>query len=667
MKDIRNSILLKMICYISIPILVVLLIVNSISIQLSIDYDEDMKGYTDYFNTSRYASDFLDSIYYSVRNLNYNNQAGNLIIEHEVIDEINEEPIIYSNLLGYNEAVDIVIVTLDGTVYTNIDKTVKTDTFEGLRERISGKNRKWEYSNGSINTNIAKMKYEEIAYNPQFEYIQQRVESIYVAIRDENSQNFYWDKLVYGVVEQTYQMAPFVVVVSLLLLLAAIAYIIISIGHKKGKEEIYTNGLDRIPLEILLAGVGIALGLEVAFLELFMSINIEYINIIIAMGILWGTLVYITLAIAGVTIIRRIKAKVFVKNSLTYKIVFYLKRKANSFIKEVFKNFGRTTKLAVVMGGFTLISMILFLFAIDNFFFALLLLAFWYISFRKSLKEVNKIYEIRDKIKNIYNGDIEEQLEEEEFKGELKEVVHEINDISGGLSNAIEQGVKSERLKTELITNVSHDIKTPLTSIINYVDLLKKEEIQNEQVQEYLKILDNKSQRLKKLTEDLVEASKASSGNIKLTIERLNVKELMKQVTGEFEDKFEEQCLQMIQTLPKEEIYINADSKYMYRVLENMYINVVKYALENSRVYVDISKKESMIRIEIKNISRDKLNITEEELMQRFVRGDSSRTTEGSGLGISIAKSLTELQKGKFDLYLDGDLFKVVIQFPAIQ
>ena len=218
-------------------------------------------------------------------------------------------------------------------------------------------------------------------------------------------------------------------------------------------------------------------------------------------------------------------------------------------------------------------------------------------------------------------------------------------------------------MKTELITNVSHDIKTPLTSIINYVDLLKKEEMPNEKAKEYLDILDKKSQRLKRLTEDLVEASKASSGNIKLNMEKLDVKELIKQISGEFEDKLKEKKLDLILSMPEENAFVMADSRYLYRVVENMYSNIVKYALPSSRVYVDIISDEENIRIELKNISKEKLNISADELMERFVRGESSRNTEGSGLGLSIAQSLTELQKGKFNIYLDGDLFKVTISF----
>ena len=242
-----------------------------------------------------------------------------------------------------------------------------------------------------------------------------------------------------------------------------------------------------------------------------------------------------------------------------------------------------------------------------------------------------------------------------------------MNNISNGLENAVQERMKSERMKAELITNVSHDIKTPLTSIINYVDLLKQEDIANEKANEYINILDNKSQRLKKLTEDLIEASKVSTGNVSLNLEKINIVELIKQAIGEFEDKFQNKNLQIIVSCNENEININADSRYMYRVVENLFSNIYKYALENSRVYIDISIVDGTnVVIEMKNISKDKLNISADELMQRFVRGDRSRNTEGSGLGISIAQNLTELQNGTFELKLDGDLFKVKLTFNII-
>ena len=226
--------------------------------------------------------------------------------------------------------------------------------------------------------------------------------------------------------------------------------------------------------------------------------------------------------------------------------------------------------------------------------------------------------------------------------------------------------MEREHMLNSMLRSISHDLRTPLTSIINYVDLLKNEDIKDEKAKEYIDILENKSQRLKKLIEDLVEASKVSTGNVKLKLEKINIVELIKQATGEFEDKFESRGLNINIDSRETDIYILADSKYMYRIIENLFSNISKYALENSRVYIDIIKKSNQVYIEIKNISKEKLNISAEELMQRFVRGDKSRTTEGSGLGISIAQNLTEVQKGEFNLKLDGDLFKVELIFNVI-
>ena len=268
---------------------------------------------------------------------------------------------------------------------------------------------------------------------------------------------------------------------------------------------------------------------------------------------------------------------------------------------------------------------------------------------------------IKNALHEVYIGNPNIELNSEELKGTLKELAIYVNDISNGFNNAIQEKLKSERLKTELITNVSHDIKTPLTSIINYVDLLKQEDIKDKKVMEYINVLDSKSQRLKKLIEDLVEASKASSGSVKLNIEEINLSELLKQVTGEFKDKFDEKNLIVDLDLPSSNIKIQADNRYMYRIIENLYSNVSKYAMDNTRVYISLIKSNNQIKLEIKNISKEKLNITADELMQRFVRGDKSRFTEGSGLGLSIAKSLSELQNCSFNIEIDGDLFKAVL------
>lgn len=240
-----------------------------------------------------------------------------------------------------------------------------------------------------------------------------------------------------------------------------------------------------------------------------------------------------------------------------------------------------------------------------------------------------------------------------------------INDLGDGLRHALQEQMKSERMKADLITNVSHDLKTPLTSIINYVDLLKREDLHNEKANEYLVVLDQKSQRLKQLTEDLVEASRASSGNVVLDIRRIDLKELLMQTSGEFAERFESRGLQLVENLPQNSQYVDADGRRLWRIIENLFRNVEKYAMPHTRVYLDLVNDGERVAFSLKNISESPLNISPEELTERFTRGDESRSTEGSGLGLSIAKDLTEIQKGTFEIYLDGDLFKVTVSFPC--
>ena len=225
--------------------------------------------------------------------------------------------------------------------------------------------------------------------------------------------------------------------------------------------------------------------------------------------------------------------------------------------------------------------------------------------------------------------------------------------------------MKSERFKAELITNVSHDLKTPLTSIISYVDLLKKEEIDNPKVQEYIEVLDRKSQRLKKLTEDLVEASKASTGALTVSAERLDLVQLTRQALGEYDERLTARGLTVVSNLPARPIWVMADGRHLWRIMDNLLSNCAKYALEGTRVYVEVQGGSDCVRLSVKNISRDVLELPAERLTERFVRGDDSRTMEGSGLGLSIAQSLAELQKGKFHVEVDGDLFKAVVTLPC--
>ncbi len=277
---------------------------------------------------------------------------------------------------------------------------------------------------------------------------------------------------------------------------------------------------------------------------------------------------------------------------------------------------------------------------------------------------------IKKGIQKIASGDLEYQIPCEKMSSENRQMAELVNNIGNGLNRAVEAGIKSERLKTDLITNVSHDIKTPLTSIINYVDLLKRENFDDPKIQGYLEILEAKSQRLKTLTEDVVEASKVSSGNITLEMMDVNLVEMTNQTIGEFSEKMEAKKLTVVAALPEEPAIIHVDGRRMWRVLENIFNNAAKYAMPGTRIYVDLKVKEAeegkkTVLFSMKNMSENPLNINADELTERFIRGDISRSTEGSGLGLSIAKNLTEMQGGTFTVYVDGDLFKVMIEFPA--
>lgn len=273
--------------------------------------------------------------------------------------------------------------------------------------------------------------------------------------------------------------------------------------------------------------------------------------------------------------------------------------------------------------------------------------------------------EIVDGINRIRNGEVDYQLDTAALHGANKELADAVNNIGEGIGKAVKTSMRDEQLKADLITNVSHDIKTPLTSIINYVDLLKRLEIREEPAKGYIDILDSKAQRLKQLTDDLVEASKISSGNIELDREKVNLTELLNQGIGEFSDKLEESGLQVVFEESGGPAYILADSRRMWRVVENLLNNICKYALEGTRVYFDVEVSNGRVRALVKNISRQQMNIKPEELTERFIRGDLARSTEGSGLGLSIAQSLTRLQGGEFSIYLDGDLFKTTLSFPC--
>lgn len=269
--------------------------------------------------------------------------------------------------------------------------------------------------------------------------------------------------------------------------------------------------------------------------------------------------------------------------------------------------------------------------------------------------------------KALAEGKVNYKVDEGTFWGALKEHARYLNSISDGVNIAVQERMKSEHFKTELITNVSHDIKTPLTSIINYSDLLSKEESDNEKIKEYAQVIHRQSGRLKKLVDDLLEASKASTGSLDVQMEECQVAVLLEQAVAEFEGRLFEQNIDVISKIPTDPIRIMADGKLLWRVFENLLNNICKYTQKDTRVYLSVEKEKDLAVVTFKNISAYPLDITEEELLERFVRGDKSRHTEGNGLGLNIAKSLVELQNGTMKLVIDGDLFKVILTFPAIE
>lgn len=354
------------------------------------------------------------------------------------------------------------------------------------------------------------------------------------------------------------------------------------------------------------------------------------------------------------SLVRRIKAGELWKNSIL--------RCVCGFVKEIFLNMHAVWKAVVIFGLFVLIHWLVLI--SSSAIWVIIMLAAEFAAFVYLVKQAIGKHRINMGVDKIAKGEVDYKIPVKGLGDDQRIIAEKINSIGEGLDAALEKSMKSERLKTDLITNVSHDIKTPLTSIINYVELLKQENFEDPKIRRYIEVLEAKSQRLKTLTEDVVEASKVSSGNITLEYMNINLVEMIQQTSGEFEEKFTARNLKEVMSLPDREVIIRADGRRLWRVLANIYNNAAKYAMEGTRVYADLYTTGSTAIFSLKNISDQPLNISADELTERFIRGDISRSTEGSGLGLSIAKTLTEMQGGKFDLYLDGDLFRVTITFP---
>lgn len=465
---------------------------------------------------------------------------------------------------------------------------------------------------------------------------------------------------VYDWYQRMQKTFPAYLICAVLCMVAGIVTLVLccrGAGHRRDSDAIVLRLFDRVPFELLLIGIVILGAILYSIFEAILyasdyttSTQIFLGGNYIACLIVLGELMILTTTV-------RMKARSFWRHTLVGRLV--------GLCVTVFSHLELAWKFVVFYGIYELISLwlflpsstpgIFFLLAIANF-FVLLAACRWSVKFGA----------VRQGAAELAKGNLDYRIDTTRLPAQLREHANDLNHISDGMASAIQEQTRSERLKSELITNVSHDIKTPLTSIINYVDLLKAEPIDNPKAQEYIAVLERQSARLKKLTNDLVDASKASSGTMQVHLENVEVCELLQQATGEYAERLSEKKLEPVFSLPETPVYIHADGALLWRVIDNLLSNICKYALPGTRVYITAQTADDRLQVLVKNISRTALNIPADELMERFVRGDSSRNSEGSGLGLSIAQSLTELMGGTFSLEIDGDLFKAKLSFPLI-
>lgn len=449
-------------------------------------------------------------------------------------------------------------------------------------------------------------------------------------------------------------------------------------GHKKDVEGIYLAPGHKCPADLLLA-----LGMGVIFLGGFSGraliqslydavwLSAQGLNIMPLFGGYFAAAMLVALFFFT-TVTAQLKAHQFLKRTLCYRVCRFCWRISKWFCSRLLQLLRAIHLFWKAVLGYC-VFIVLFAFLSFQMFYSwngtmyfilallvgvlgLVLIVWWLLGWRKAQLAAQKLAQ----------GDLRYQTDSSGTPWDLKNHIENLNAISGGMQKAVQEQMKSDRFRTELITNVSHDLKTPLTSIISYVDLLKKLEVQNPTEREYIDVLDRKSQRLKTLTEDLVEASKAATGVLAVNTERLEAGQLIHQALGEYEARLANAELTVITSIPEEPVYINADGRHLWRILDNLLGNCAKYAMPGTRVYVTLEPVNHIACISVKNISAEPLNIPADELMERFVRGDSSRTNEGSGLGLSIAQSLATIQGATFNVSVDGDLFKAEVKFDMI-
>ena len=454
-------------------------------------------------------------------------------------------------------------------------------------------------------------------------------------------------------------------IVSFILSAFMLVFLCVGAGHKDGYEGIYLYWANKIPFDLYLAITVFGCIMCVLLLNFGFTYNLLVALIMFAVsGVAAFTLVL--MLIMGFA--ARAKAGAWWRNTLIYKLGRLIVRGIKWIVNAV-----PAVWMAVIIAvAVAVIELIGIIFWYNTYYGFGKFLAFMFLVVLNGLLVVFVIYNalnvhwIKTAGERIAKGDFEHKIDTKRLYSDFRKHGESLNRIGDGIKEAVDRQMKSERMKTELITNVSHDIKTPLTSIVNYVDLLSKENISPDKAREYVEVLERQAARMKKLVEDLVESSKASSGNVNMNLEKTDVKTLISQAIGEYEEKLGAKNLTPVLNITDDPCFINADGTLLWRMFDNLLRNICKYAMVGTRVYISLEKNGGKVQVSFKNVSEFPLNITGDELTERFVRGDKSRYTEGSGLGLFIAKNLAQLQGGKLDIIIDGDLFKAVASFDSV-
>lgn len=448
-----------------------------------------------------------------------------------------------------------------------------------------------------------------------------------------------------------------ITVLYFVLLIAALIFVFYSAGYIPKHELPVARALHALPFDLVCI-------FSIALLFVAITFCLHSSSLLLILGIILAVL---TLFGFVYTTTVRVRAQKSLKTSmLIYKLYRFNKNMLTSLSASTSMR-TRTVLTAVIFLMLTLFELFVFvLFDVGKQLILLIILFFRILEVPLIVYFMSCLSALHGGAENISKGNFGYKIKDTLLFGQFKLHAQYLNNINDTINSAVEERMRSENLKTELITNVSHDLKTPLTSIVNYVDLLKKENIDSPKALEYIEVIDRQSQRLKKLTIDIVEASKAATGNIEMHPEVLKLNVILLQTNGEYIEKLEEKKLALVQEIPEEDIPINADGRLLWRVIDNLMNNICKYSLPGTRVYLNLYRDENYAVISFRNISKNRLNFDTSTLTERFVRGDSSRNTEGSGLGLSIANSLTELMNGKLQISVDGDLFKVTLYFPTL-